>query len=88
MTDKSKDIRIIAFSGKQEDWNCWSKQLLATKTAMGHREVLKPKDLKVRQDSNDNNKVYAHLMMACEDNVTFGIIEEATLEEFQREMRD
>ena len=41
MTDKSKAIRIIAFSGKQEDWNCWSKQFLATKTARGHREVLK-----------------------------------------------
>ena len=82
MTDKSKAIRIIAFSGKQEDWNCWSKQFLATETARGHREVLKPKDPKVRQDSNDNNKVYAHLMMACEDDVMFGIIEEAMLDEF------
>ena len=82
MTDKSKAIRIIAFSGKQKDWNCWSKQFLATKTARGHREVLKPKDPKVKKDSNNNNKVYAHLMMACEDNVTFGIIEEATSDAF------
>ena len=82
MIEESKAIRIIAFSGKQEDWNCWFKQFLATKTARGHREVLKPKDPKVRQDSNDNNKVYAHLMMACEDDVTFGIIEEAMSGEF------
>ena len=82
MTNQSKAIRIIAFSGKQEDWNCWSKQFLATKMAKGHKEVLKPKDLKVKQDSNNNNKVYAHLMMACEDDVTFGIIEEAMLDEF------
>ena len=44
--------------------------------------MLKPKDPKVKQDSNNNNKVYAHLMMACEDNITFGIIEEATSDEF------
>ena len=82
MTEDSKAIMIIAFSGKQEDWNHWSKQFLAIETARGHREVLKPKDPKVRQNSNDNNKVYAHLMMECEDNVTFGIIKKATSDEF------
>ena len=88
MTEESKAIRIIAFSGKQQDWNCWSKQFLATKTARGHRKVLKPKDPKVKQDSNDNNKVYAHLMMAYEDDVMFGTIKEATKMSFQRGIQD
>jgi len=35
-----KAIRIIPFSGKQQDWRMWSKKFLARALMKGYKEVL------------------------------------------------
>ena len=80
--DTLKTIRIVAFSGKPEDWNRWSKTFLAVTTARGMREVIKPTKPEEDQDEDQNDRVYSELMLACRDDVTFGIIEESISENF------
>ena len=46
MAETIKTIRIIPFSGKDEDWNRWSKTFLATALAKGYKEVIKPTEPK------------------------------------------
>ena len=58
-----KSIRIIPFSGKSEDWNRWSKTFLATATAKGYREVLKPSDPALKADPELNVQVYNDLVV-------------------------
>ena len=72
-----KAIRVIPFSGKTEDWNRWSKTFLATATAKGHREVLKPTDPTKAADQALNVQVYNDLILSCQDDITFGIIDES-----------
>ena len=50
--------QLIPFSGKEEDWNHWSKTFLATATAKGYREVIKPTDATTKADEELNIMVY------------------------------
>ena len=81
MTD-IKAIRVIPFSGKTEDWNRWSKTFLANATARGHREVLKPADPNKPADAALNIQVYNDLILSCQDDITFGIVDESISTEF------
>ena len=81
MTDM-KAIRIIPFSGKAEDWNRWSKTFLATATAKGHREVLKPTDPNNKAEAALNVQVYNDLILSCQDDITFGIVDESISTDF------
>jgi hypothetical protein len=81
MTDM-KAIRIIPFSGKSEDWNRWSKTFLATATAKGHREVLRPTDPDKTASEKMNVQVYNDLILSCQDDVTFGIVDESISDDF------
>ena len=82
MTQEGGTIRVITFTSKDEDWNQWSKTFLAMQTAKGLREVLKPKNPSIAQSEEDNVKVYSNLMLACQDDVIFGIVEEAGSKNF------
>ena len=77
MADTIKTIRIIPFSGKEEDWNRWSKTFMATATAKGYREVLKPTD--ENQDAEEvlNIQAYNDLILSCQEDISFGIIDES-----------
>ena len=77
-----KSIRIIPFSGKSEDWNRWSKTFLATATAKGYREVIKPVDASQKADSNLNIQVYNDLILSCQEDITFGLIDESVSTDF------
>ena len=77
-----KTIRVIPFSGKEEDWNRWSKTFLSTATSRGYREVLKPTNEKVLADAAKNINSYSDLMLACQDDVTFGIIKDSVSKDF------
>lgn len=77
-----KAIRILPFSGKEEDWNRWSKTFLATATAKGHRDVIKPTDPTKDADSDANVQVYNDLILSCQDDITFGIVDEAISTKF------
>ena len=81
-----KSIMIILFSGKSEDRNRWSKTFLATATAKGYREVLKPSDPAIKADSELNVQVYNDLILSCQEDVTFGIIDESSPPTFPIEM--
>ena len=82
MSEPIQTIRIVPFSGKADNWNRWSKTFLAIQTAKGNREVIMPVDPKTKQDGDKNTRVYSDLMLSCQDNVTFGIVEESTSKDF------
>ena len=73
--DAFRTIRVLPFSGKEEDWNRWSKTFLSTATSRGYQEVLKPINEKLLSDQDKNINAYSDLMLAYQDDVTFGIIE-------------
>ena len=77
-----KSIWIIPFSGKLEDWNRWSKTFLATATAKGYRQVLKPSDAARKADCEINVQVYNDLILSCQEDVMFGIIDESVSTNF------
>ena len=81
-SDSFKTIRVLPFSGKEEDWNRKSKTFLSTATSRGYWEVLKPTNEKVLADADKNINAYRDLMLACQDDVTFGIIEESVSRDF------
>ena len=80
--DPQKTIRIVVFTGKDEDWNRWSKTFLAMVTAKGMREVIKPTVQEIVQDEDQNNKVYSDLLLSCQQDLIFGIVEEASSTDF------
>ena len=82
MADTIKTIRIIPFSGKEEDWNRWSKTFLATATAKGYREVLKPADEDADADEDLNIQAYNDLILSCQEEISFGIFDESISETF------
>lgn len=73
-----KVSRVIGFSRKEEDWNKWSKTFLAMATIKGYRSALIPENEDKNISSKDNVRAYSNLIIACQDNVVFGFIEEAT----------
>ena len=77
-----RTIRVLPFSGKEEDLNRWSKTFLSTATSRGYREVLKPTNEKVLANADKNINAYSDLILACQDDVTFGIIEESASTDF------
>ena len=81
-SDAFKTIRVLPFSGKEEDWNRWSKTFLSTTTSRGYWEVLKPTNEKVLAYEDKNINAYSDLMLACQDDVNFGIIEESVSTDF------
>jgi len=72
-----KTIRIIPFSGKEEDWNWWSKTFMATATVKGYKDVLVPIDPETPAELDDNNLAYNDLILSCQEDISFGIIEES-----------
>ena len=82
MTDTLRSIRIIPFSGKAEDWNRWSKTFLATASAKGYKEVIKPADLEKPAEPELNTLVYNDLILSCQEEISFGIIDESVSEKF------
>lgn len=69
MTNTAKNIQMIPFSGKREDWNQWSKMFLVT-------------DENIAANSKLNIQVYSYLMMSCEDEVSFAVIDESVSTNF------
>jgi len=82
MAETIKTIRIIPFSGKDEDWNRWSKTFLATARAKGYREVLVPADPADDADEDLNIQAYNDLILSCQEEISFGIIDESISDAF------
>ena len=84
-------IRVLQFSGKESEWNMWSKKFLATARKRGYKSILENKE-KLPDASEDidvstaeglaktkvreaNENAYTDLMLACVDDISFGIVE-------------
>ena len=82
MTETLKTIRVIPFSGKEADWNRWSKTFMATATVKGYRDVLVPIDPDTEAELEDNIQVYNYLILSCQEDIAFGIVDESVSETF------
>ena len=88
-----KAIRIIPFSGKEEDWRMWSRKFLARARLKEYKDVLtgkaKPPAATATIDETTdagklekkartaNEQAYNNLLLSCKDEVSFGAVDEA-----------
>ena len=71
-----KTVCIIPFSGKDKDWNRWSKTFLAIATTRQYKNELVPPDNYVSIPMK-NDLAYNDLLLSCQEEIIFGIIDEA-----------
>jgi hypothetical protein len=92
-----KTICVLPFSGKKDDFTMWSKRFLAIARVCGYRNAMLGKSIVPKQldnlDPNDATKVtliaaqkanaggYNELIMSCNKEVSFGIVDEAVTED-------
>ena len=95
MAAEPRAIRIITFSGKQEDWQKWKQQFTAVATGRGYRAILYDNEVPLAEDialdpdadtdqiciRNRNTQAYRDLVLACTDDVSFEIIDGSTTDE-------
>ena len=62
--DTFKSIRVIPFSGKEEDWNRRSKTFLALAVSRGYKEELIP-PLNHTSDADKKLQAYNDLLLSC-----------------------
>ena len=86
--DGEKSIRIITFNGDENAYRKWSKKFTSQAYMKGYAEVLlgvteAPADI-VKAETEEqiaarkaNIKAYNELVLACEDDVSFDIMEQA-----------
>ena len=95
--DAEKSIRIIPFSGKDEDWRMWSRKFLARAHLRKYKGVLLgtttvPIDSDVIDETTAsgkvmaeariaNEKAYNDLLLSCEEEISFGAVDEAITNE-------
>ena len=77
-----KSIRIITFTGKRNDWRQWSKKFLAVAERREYRTILQsdPDTLTLNDEEKKkkNSMAYNDLLLAMTDDVSFGLVDEAT----------
>ena len=77
-----KLIRIVAFTGKRNDWRQWSKKFLAVAEKREYRSILEVNpdklDIKINAKKKMNSLAYNDLLLAMTEDVSFGLIDEAT----------
>ena len=93
MSDNLKAIRIIQFDDKKSSFRRWSKKFLAVAKRRGYKKVLLgtetvPKSMDVLDETKAADKVllaareanelaYNDLILACDGDIAFGIVETA-----------
>ena len=89
-----KTIRILKFSGKEEDWRMWSAKFMAKAKLRGFTEILDgtkdaPKDsVAGATDASKelavlNDKAYNELVLSCIDETSFSIVDGAKTDEMK-----
>ena len=93
MSDEGdKAIRVIPFDGEQKSWRMWSRKFLARADLRGYKGLLlglekPPKHDELTTDKEKiklrayNKLAYGELLLACQDEVSFGAVDEAITEE-------
>ena len=92
MDNEVTTIPILSFSGKEEEWERWSKKFMAMAQRRKYHKVLKglvnipaedddeltEEQLKIREA---NERAYSDRLLTCNDDVSFGIIENSVTSE-------
>ena len=84
MSDK-KAIRIIAFSGKKNDWRQWSHKFMAVANRCGYKDYVEGKkkisSFSSEEERGKNTAAYKDMLLAMSDDVSFGLVNESTTNE-------
>jgi gag-polypeptide of LTR copia-type len=83
-------MKLMEFSGEQSDWNKWSRTFLARSNIRGYKNILVGKWIVTDKDSEEeqmkhaekNDAGYAELLMSCQSDAVFGIIDNARSDNF------
>ena len=89
-----KTIRILQFSGKEEDWRMWSAKFMAKAKLRGYHEILDgtknaPKDTVADLTETNkklailNDKAYNELVLSCIDETSFSIVDGAKTDDIK-----
>ena len=77
-----KVIKVITFSGKRNNWRHWSKKFLVVAEKREYPPILEkdPEELTIKRynQKNPNSLAYNNLMLTITEDVSFGLIDEAT----------
>ena len=81
MSDE-KAIRIIAFSGKKNDWRQWSRKFMAVANKRGYKEYFDGTN-RISSTSTDEEKgkniaAYNDMLLDMSDDISFGLVDEST----------
>ena len=69
--DRVQTICILKFSGKEEDWNRWSKTFVATTAGIkGYRRALVADKDDELPTEEMNLQAYNNLLLSCQDDIT------------------
>ena len=82
---EEKSIRVLTFSGKDEDWDMWSNNFLAMAQHKKYKDILTGKTKIPKEDktlTNDNKKkareanekANSDLILTCTDKVSFCLV--------------
>jgi hypothetical protein len=78
---ESVQVKITPFSGEKKDWERWSTTFLAKARLRGYRNLIIGVEIPPNKGSKDyenyvlkNDVAYAEILIACECEICFGII--------------
>jgi hypothetical protein len=81
-------VRIFPFSGEKKDWERWSTTFLAKARLRGYRGLLVGTEIAPNKSSKEyegfiirNDIAYAEVLIACECDTCFGIINSSRSEQ-------
>jgi hypothetical protein len=77
--------KISKFNGKPENWSKWSKTFLAKASLRGYKRIILNQEPYLAEDDMkswqklkiQNDLGYVELLLSCQDNVCFNIIDNA-----------
>jgi len=91
--EAEKTFKLVPFSGKKEDWHKWSKKFLARAEIKNYINVLlgdndvPPAGEEIDEETEEgalqmkamkaNQLAYGKLILCCEDDVSFGVVDAA-----------
>lgn len=83
-------MKLMEFSGEQGDWNKWSRTFLARANIRGYMKIIVGKWIVTDEDpavelekhSEKNGMAYAELLISCQPDAIFGIVDNARSERY------
>ena len=93
----TKAIHVIVFKDSKDDYRVWSKHFLSAATVKGYKEISTGKKIKIPKytklltntDKKEmrlrkaNNFAYCDLVLACQGDIGFDLVDEAVTANLQ-----